>query len=180
MDKDIELLKRISKGDEESFRQLYELTHKEVYFFLFRLFHDKDAAEDTLIETFTEVWKSAKNFKGKARILTWIIGIAKNLAMNKLKKDRTHESIDDFPNISNSANPTAESFERQRLLKEAMSSLSVKHREVLDLVFYHEMTYQEVSEVLNAPLNTVKTRVFYAKEALRKTLSHMGVKRDDI
>jgi RNA polymerase sigma-70 factor (ECF subfamily) len=179
-DKDLELLRRISCGDKEAFRELYDLTHKKVYFYLYRLLRGRQAAEDILIETYTEVWKGAKNFKGKARATTWIIAIARNLGMNELRKFKDHNNIEDFPNLSNGHPQDIEQLDRQRFLKEAMLSLSIKHREILDLVFFHEMTYPEVSEILSIPVNTVKTRVYYAKEALREVLGRMGVNRDEL
>jgi RNA polymerase sigma-70 factor (ECF subfamily) len=177
---DLELLKQISAGDEEAFRRLYDLTHRKVYFYLYRLVHGKQTAEDILIETYAEVWKCASKFRGDSRATTWIMGIARNLAMNELGKSKKHENIDDFPNLSDGVMPDPEPMDRQRLIQEAMSKLTLKHREVLDLVFFCEMTYEEVSRVLEIPVNTVKTRVFYAKETLRNVLSSMGIKRDDL
>jgi RNA polymerase sigma-70 factor (ECF subfamily) len=177
---DLELMRRISGGDEEAFRELYDLTHKKVYFYLYRLVHGKQTAEDILVETYTEVWRSAKKFRGHSKATTWIMGIARNLAMNELGKFRRHDNIDDFPNLSNGVMPDPEPMDRQRLLKEAMIKLPTKHREILDLVFFHDMTYPEVSQMLDIPVNTVKTRVFYAKETLKNALSSMGVKKDDL
>ncbi len=179
-DRDLELLKRLSEGDEDAFRQLYDTTHKKIYFYLYRLLKDRETAEDIIVETYTEVWRGAKNFRGDSRATTWIMSIARNLAINHFKKVKTHGNIDDFPNLSNNIMPDAEPLDRQRLLTEAMSRLSTKHREILDMVFLHEMNYQEVSEVLGIPVNTVKTRVFYAKDGLRDVMGNMGVSRDDI
>ncbi|NWF93648.1 MAG: sigma-70 family RNA polymerase sigma factor [Syntrophaceae bacterium] len=173
-------MRKISEGDEEAFRRLYEATHKKVYFYLYRLLRRRAMAEDVMVETYTEVWRGAKHFKGRSKVTTWMMGIARNLAMNELRKVREHEKIDDFPNLSGGPAPDTEGSDRRRLLKEAMAGLSINHREILDLVFFHEMTYQEVSEVLDIPVNTVKTRVFYAKEALREILSRMGVSRDEV
>jgi RNA polymerase sigma-70 factor (ECF subfamily) len=61
-----------------------------------------------------------------------------------------------------------------------MDMLSDKHRDVLDYVFYQQMTYQEIADILDISENTVKTRVFYAKAALRKAIGKLGVKRDEI
>jgi RNA polymerase sigma-70 factor (ECF subfamily) len=109
-----------------------------------------------------------------------MIGIARNLAMNELGKFKKHDNIDDLPDLSNGVIPDAGPMDRQRLLKEGMLRLSIKHREILDLVFFHEMTYQEVSQMLDIPVSTVKTRVFYAKETLKNALSRMGVKKNDL
>lgn len=179
--KDFELMKRISEGDENAFKELFEETHKKVYSYLFRLFKDKNLTEDTLVDTYTEVWRNSGHFRGEARLLTWIIGIARNLAMNKFKELKFHECIDDLPNIlTYSFSPETEITEKRALIKEALSKLSIKHREVLDLVFFQEMTYKEVSKILKIPVNTVKTRVFYAKEELKNILKKMGVRENEI
>ncbi len=180
-ERDFELIKKLSEGDQIAFKELYEETYEKVYFYLFRLFKEKSLAEDVIVETYTEVWINAKNFRGEARLLTWIIGIARNIAMNKLKKLQFHESIDNFPDIPDKRNyPETELNGNKELIQKAMMMLSLKHREVLDLVFFQEMTYKEVSVILQIPVNTVKTRVFYAKEELKKIISRMGVRKDEI
>ncbi len=112
-DEGLKLLKGVSRGDEEAFRKLYDLTHKKVYFHLYRLLKGKEAAEDVLVETYTEVWRGAKNFKGKSMVSTWIMGIARNLAMNELRKFKYHEDIENFPNLSNGTTPETEDFDKQ-------------------------------------------------------------------
>lgn len=176
--KDFELMKRISKGDEHAFKELFEETHKKVYFYLFRLFKDKNLAEDILIDTYTEAWRNARNFRGESRLLTWIIGIARNLAMNRFKKTHYFERIDDFPDIPDQKN--SQEIGIGNVIQKAIEELSLKHREVLDLVFFQEMTYKEVSELLKIPVNTVKTRVFYAKKELKNILEKMGVRKNEI
>lgn len=174
------LLRKVSKGDEEAFKQLYDLTHKKVYFYLYRLLKGKESTEDILVETYTEVWRCAKNFRGESMVTTWIISIARNLAINELRKVKSHNNVDQFPNLLDGTVQDTEHFDKKRIFKKAMLALSIKHREILDLVFFHEMTYQEVSAMLGIPINTVKTRVFYAKEALREILNQMGIKRDEL
>jgi RNA polymerase sigma-70 factor (ECF subfamily) len=181
-EKDIgfDLIKDVSRGDEAAFRQLYDQTYGRVTFYLQRLVSDESIIEDILVETYAAVWKGARRFKGKSRVTTWIIGIARNLAMKEIKKRKVHANLDDYPNLPNGSSPDPELFDRPALIKNAMSKLAPKHREVLDLVFFHEMTYPEVAKLLDVPVNTVKTRVFYAKDALRETFKHMGVKEDDL
>jgi len=175
-----DLLKRVVDGDEDAFRHLYELTHKKVFFYLYRLLKDKEASEDIMVETFTEVWRGAKNFRDESSVSTWIIGIARNLAMNELKRTRRHEDIDNHPYIADGNITDTGAYDRRRLLRKALSNLSARHQEILNLVFYQEMDYLEVSRLLDIPVGTVKTRVFYAKKALLGILNQMGVKRDEI
>jgi len=176
-----ELLKKVSYGDEEAFRRLYDLTCDKIAFYLQNLLRDKTLIDDVLVETFTAVWKSAGSFKGKSKVTTWIIGIARNLAMKQLKKTKLYENIDNYPYISNGALSVEESLDRQTTVNKAMSQVSAKHREVLDLVFFHDMNYPEISRLLDIPVNTVKTRVFYAKDSLRDILEQTGgLNKDDI
>ena len=179
-DPGFELLKAVSQGDEEAFRRLYDQTYGMVAFYLQRLLRDKTLVEDVSVETYTAVWKGARSFRSESRVTTWIIGIARNLAMKELKKRKIHESLDDHIDISNGSLPDPEVADRPTLVRAGMSKLAHKHREVLDLVFFHDMTYPEISSLLDVPVNTVKTRVFYAKDALKDTLRHMGVTEDDI
>jgi RNA polymerase sigma-70 factor (ECF subfamily) len=177
---ELDLLKRVSNGDETAFRKLYDQTYGVVKFYLKRQIRDESLIDDVLVETYAAVWKGAGNFKGKSKVTTWIIGIARNLAFKELRKVKYHENIDDYRDIANGTIPNAEPLDRRRILKKAIGGLTTKHREVLDLVFFHEMTYPEVSALLGIPVNTVKTRIFYAKSALKKRFKKMGITNDDI
>jgi len=179
-DRDQTLLRRAGAGDDEAFRELYELHHRRVYFFLFRMLGEKTAAEDILVEAFTAAWRQARSFQGRSSVTTWILGIARNLANNDLRSRRDHESIDDHHHLPADAVPGLEHSDRARVIAAALQRLSAKHREALDLVFYHELKYGEIAELLGIPTGTVKTRVLHAKEALRGVLTQMEVSRDAI
>jgi len=174
------LLRQVAQGDQEAFQKLYEQTARRIYFYLYRILQDESLAEDVQMEVYTQVWKGAGNFKGRSKATTWMFGIARNLAMNELRKKRHHANIDDYAHLPDQRQPDMEAPDRQRVLKEAMSRLSSKHREVLDFVFYQQMNYQEIADILDVSVNTIKTRVFYAKDAMRKAMEGMGVTKDDI
>ncbi len=175
------LIKRVARGDRHAFNEFYQLTHKGVYRYLYRMLRCEQMAEDVLIETYAEVWRSAGRFRGASRALTWVIGIARNLAMNLFRKKRVNEldidSLHDQPAVQTHR---AEDTERAELIARAIDLISPDHREVLDLVFFQGITYKEISQLIGIPVNTVKTRVFYAKEELRDALKDMGVKKDDL
>jgi RNA polymerase sigma-70 factor (ECF subfamily) len=126
------------------------------------------------------VWKGAARFRGRSKVKTWIFGIARNLAMNELRKNRHHANIDDYQHIADDGQPNPEDADRRRFLLKAMNMVSDKHREVLDHVFFQQMNYQEIADLLGISVNTVKTRVFYAKSALRNVLDELGVTQDEI
>ena len=175
------LIKDISRGAEDAFKELYEATCKKVFRYLFMLTNNQQMAEDVLIETYTEVWRSAKKYKGHSKVLTWIIGIARNLAMNEFRKGRIKECEMDedvaYPPDQFSGCVEAETSE---ILEKALGQLPVKHREVFDLVFLQGMRYEDISKIMDIPVNTIKTRVFYAKEKLKNILKAMGFVRDDL
>jgi RNA polymerase sigma-70 factor, ECF subfamily len=180
VDVDFELLSRAVRGEEKAFRALYDRTHAKIYFYLYRFLGDPGKTEDVLMETYTEVWRNGRKFRGASRVTTWMIAIARNLAINELKRWKAHDDIDDHGELANGQTADPDCWDRQRVVREAMDGLSGKHREVLDLVFYHEMDYKEVAEVLRVPVNTVKTRVFYAKEAMKEILRAKGVQANDL
>jgi RNA polymerase sigma-70 factor (ECF subfamily) len=176
-----ELVKAVPEGNEDAFRQLYEITNKKVYNYLYRLTHDQQKAEDLLMETFTEVWKSAKGFRAESRGLTWMIGIARNRAMNsfragKIREEDIDEHLEDPPTqIQN-----YEGAETAVIIEDALNRLPSTHREILDLIFLQGIVYEDVARITGIPLNTVKSRVFYAKEKLKNIFVSMGIEKDDL
>ena len=173
------IVKDISEKKEDSLRQLYDITHRRVFQYLYRLTNNYQMAEDMMIDTYTEVWKSAKRFRGESKVLTWIIGISRNLAMNEFRKKRFNE----LELEKNESNPpeqfnTCAQAEAIKILKDAINKLNPTHREVLDLLFLQEMSYEDIAMITNIPVNTVKTRVFYAKEKLRNILNSKGITKD--
>jgi RNA polymerase sigma-70 factor (ECF subfamily) len=164
-------LKLIAKGNEAAFTHLYQATSKSIFFYLFRFLQDRDAAEDVMVEVFTAVWKGAARFEGRSKVTTWLFGIARNQALQALRKQRHHDALEDHEDLADSEAPALdESLADRESVQRALQQISPKRREVLDLVFFHNMAYGEIAELLGIPVNTVKTRVYYAKEALKHAL----------
>ncbi len=180
---DLELLRRTAAGDKEAFRELYESTHEKVFYYLVRLI-GRDRAEDMLTETYLQVWKSSGNFQGRSKVTTWIISIARNLSLKEIKKNSRYQPYEDLDLVNNNSTwATDEEMEarsRKKVVKQALSQLGPKHQEVLDLFFFHQRTYQEISEIMDISINTVKSRIFYAKEQLQGILGEMGIERHEI
>lgn len=168
-----ELFQQVSVGDRKAFHELYLLTHEQVYSYLFRYLQDRDLVDDVLMDTYVEVWKNASKFKYQSRVTTWIVGIARNLAMNHYRRTRKLEELTE--EHSSLAMYYDDDSDLNSLLSKALGRLPENHREVLGLVLLPEFTYQQISDVLEIPLNTVKSRIYYAKGALKKVLTDMGV-----
>ena len=165
------LIGRIASNDRDAFAQLYNAINRRVYFYILGMVKDESVAQDIMADTFVEVWKSASKFEGRSKALTWIIGIARNLALRFFKKTKKFENIDDYQQLSDkNAEEFTERFAEIEDLKAGLEKLSWKHREVLHLAFFEGFSYEEISRMLSVPVNTIKTRVFHAKKALRQLL----------
>lgn len=168
------LLAKVAQKDVNAFEALYRLLSQPVFNYLFRLLNNRQSAEDILVEVFTVVWNKAVNFKGKSRVKTWIFGIARNLAFNEMRKKKplNYDFIDDTLKDEDSRKQVTR-FEDRDQVQKAILKLSEKHREILDLVFFQEFKYALIAELLDIPVNTVKTRVYHAKTALKQQLLKM-------
>jgi len=180
---DSELLERIAGGDREAFKTLYGRYVRQVFSFTFKLTGDSKMTEEVANDVFFDVWKGAGGFQGRSAVSTWIFGIAHNKSMNALRK-KTPDPVDpeEFVRVANpdaGAEEIVERKDRSERIKKALNELSPDHRTVLELAFFEGMSYQEIAEVMGCPVNTVKTRMFYAREKLRETLAKHGISQED-
>jgi RNA polymerase sigma-70 factor (ECF subfamily) len=175
---DAALLKAVAGKDRGAMLVLYARHHARVYRFLLRLTNDTPLAEELVSDVFFAVWHDAAKFADKSEVSTWMLAIARHKAFSALKR-RPHERLTD--EIVNSIVDPAESVEvmiergdRRAAIQACLRRLSPDHREVIDLVYYHEKTVEEVAEITGVPKNTVKTRMFYARKYLAKLLKTTG------
>jgi RNA polymerase sigma-70 factor (ECF subfamily) len=175
------LLGAIAAGDRPSLQALYSRHKVRVFRYVLRLIGDAATAEDITSEVFLEVWRQADTFKAKSRVSTWILGVARYKALSALRR-RPKEPVDE--RAANMVTDDAEDpeamvqrEERGMIVRTCLSKLSVIHREVLDLVYYHEKSVKEVAEIVGVPESTVKTRMFYARKRMEAMLESAGVNR---
>jgi len=173
------LLEQTAQGDRAAFARLYKETNHRVKVYLYRLVQDRNCIDDILVETYIQIWKNSQGFQGRSKALSWMIGIARNLALKEIGKKKYHEDIADHPEIE-AAGINLEAGDRKKVFSRALARLSPKHREILDLAFYQDLAYREIAQILNISESTVKTRVFYAKASLKKALARMGIDSDDL
>ncbi len=171
---DLEVLKRIADGDKRGLETLYNRHSGRTFKFLFRLTANRSAAEDLTHDVFLEVWKSAKRFEGRSSVATWILSIARYKALDSIRKQRTLAEHDQPARAEPSPEITAMQLSSSDYMRECLTALSQEHREIIDLVYYHEKSVKEVSEILGIPEATVKTRMFYARKKLKEMLLAVG------
>lgn len=175
------LIGRIAKGDKLAMQVLYARHHVRVYRFVLRLLGDPTKAEDLISEVFLDVWRQAGRFEGKSQVTTWLLAIARFKALSLLRK-RSEEELDDetaasLQDSDDDPEVAAQKKDKGEILRRCMNALSPDHREIIDLVYYHEKTVEEVAEIVGIPENTVKTRMFYARKRLAELLKAAGVDR---
>jgi RNA polymerase sigma-70 factor (ECF subfamily) len=178
---DSELLAEVATGDQPTFERIYRLYEKRVYQYALTLVNDQTMAENIVAETMIAVWRGAGTFARTSRVSTWIFGIARHKALDALRatgRRQRETDIQDMVDLPAQDTPFEEMQRKQMqsLTQRALSTLSREHQEVLRLVFYEELPYDEIAVLLSIPTNTVKTRVFYAKQQLKRQLERLGQK----
>ena len=166
-----------SSTDLQAFEALYRRYEKRVYNYVYLLARNASLAEEVVADTMIAVWRGARGFSAGSRVSTWILGIARHKAIDALRRssrERDAVPLEDAPEaIDPQASPSLQATraEEATLLRKALSALSPEHQEVLRLVFFEELPYEDIARLLAIPLNTVKTRVFYAKQQLKLRLA---------
>jgi RNA polymerase sigma-70 factor (ECF subfamily) len=178
---DLELINRIAEDDKLAMQVLFARHNVRVYRFVLRLVGDEGHAEDIVNETFVGVWRDADRFEGNSQVSTWIMAIARFKALSSLRR-RKEAALDDvkaaaIPDTADDPETAIQNKDRIAILRRCMSHLSRDHREILDLVYYHEKSMDEVAAIVGVPCNTVKTRAFHARKQLSKLLQQAGVDR---
>jgi RNA polymerase sigma-70 factor (ECF subfamily) len=178
---DRELVDRVAKGDRAALRLLFMRHHARVYRFVVRQTGSEMVADDVANEVFLELWKQAPGFEGRSEVSTWLLGIARFKALSALRK-RKEEQIDDdeaaaVPDDSDTPEVLAMKEDKSAALRRMIDALPQEHRIVIDLAYYHGKSVTEIGEVLDIPVATVKTRMFYARKKLGEALKAAGYDR---
>jgi RNA polymerase sigma-70 factor (ECF subfamily) len=175
------LIGRIARGDRLAMQVLFARHHVRVYRFVLRLLRDEMAAEDVIGDVFLDVWRQASRFEGRSAVSTWLIAIARFKALSQLRKRRddgldaeTAESIED---AADDPERSVTKQDKGEKLRKCLECLSPDHREIIDLVYYHEKSVEEVARIVGIPENTVKTRMFYARKKLGELCRMAGIDR---
>jgi RNA polymerase sigma-70 factor (ECF subfamily) len=181
---DHELLVAISARDQSAMEELFDRHQDKVYRFICRTFKDEGLAEDITAETFCEVWRAAAaTFKGQARDSTWLLAIARNLAISVLRR-KSEQALDESAALSledGADNPEVAAAKKQRdaIVARCLNALSAPHRELIEFFYFQDKSIAEVAELMGIPVNTVKTRMFRARNLIGQMLKGYGIGRFD-
>src|SRR5215813_7940661 len=177
---DVSLVRSIAAGDKHAMQILFVRHNVRVFRFVLRLVGNNSAAEDLVSEVFLDVWRQAGRFQGRSQVTTWLLAIAHNKALSTLRRRSTEELDDEATAVEDPEdNPevTVQNRQKTELLLKCLRQLSSAHREMIDLVYYHEKSIDEVAEIAGVPPNTVKTRLLYARKRIAGLMAAQGIDR---
>lgn len=179
-------IKQVKKGDQEAFEDVVAFYQHKVYQICYRMLGNVHEAEDIAQEAFIRAFINIDSYDEQRKFSTWLYRIATNLAIDRLRKKKPDYYLDaevkgteGLTMYSQLAAEQAlpeeevESLELQSYIQKEIMALPPKYRSVIALRYLDEMPLSEISEILDIPIGTVKTRIHRGREALRKRLRHV-------
>lgn len=180
---DVRLAMLARKGDQRAFAEIVELYKDKIFHLAYRMLNNRHEAEDVVQETFLRVFRNLDRYDENLKFSTWIYRIGTNLCIDRLRKRKPSYSLDAEINDqdgtdgysmipSDDRTPESEMLlsETQRIIHESIESLPAKYKTIMLLRYIQDLSLQEISDVLDLPVTTIKTRVHRGREFLRKKL----------
>lgn len=175
------LIARIARKDQAAMEALYLRHNVRVFRFLVRLVRNPDLAEDLAGDVFLDVWRQAGQFEARSSVSTWLLSIARFKALSSFRRKSPEtsdpETTEEIEDEADTPEISLQKVSKAQALRLCVERLSREHREVVDLVYYHEKKVDEVAAILGIPEATVKTRMFYARKRLSEILREAGIDR---
>ena len=179
-------IKKVLKGDQNAFAEIVELYQHQLYQICYRMLNNKHEAEDIAQEAFMRAYVNLHTFDQQRKFSTWLYRIATNLCIDRIRKKkpdyhldaevRGAEGLNMYSSIASDDQLPEEELMRmevQERVQYEISRLPDKYRAAIVLKYIEELPLAEISEILDLPLGTVKTRIHRGREALRKQLSNL-------
>lgn len=171
---DLALVTACLAGDKSAFDEIVERHQRSVYQVCFRFVNNHEDASDCAQETFVRAWKGLQHFKGQAALSTWLYRIAVNVSLNRVSTRRPEAEpidVDRLVDLTTEApGGSLRREERARAVRQAIKELPDKQRATLILRTYHDLSHQEIAEILGSSVGAVKANFFHALANLKKIL----------
>jgi len=175
-----QLIDAIAGGSEDALCNFYQAYSNKIYNFAYRRLNDATDAGDVLNQVMLDVWRQAGRFEGRSHVLTWVLGITYHKTIDTLRKRNRHhaEELDGNDTIDDDC-PTAldalANCENAEILRKCLEKLPDSQRHVVHLAFFEDISYAEISVIVDCPEGTVKSRIYHAKQALKRCLATLGI-----
>lgn len=181
-DDDAQLIERVAERDRPAFETLFHRYYRRLFGFVYRLTRRPELVEEVVSDVLFTVWRDASRFDGRAKLSSWILGIAYRKALKAIEIDgrgrrgaQAVELADQRPDRAPGPESLMAAREASSALGRALAELSPEQRAVVELTYFDGLSYNEIARILDCPTNTVKTRMFHARKRLRATLPALGV-----
>jgi len=171
--RDQELLTRVAARDREAFKQLYHIYHRRLTRFLMRLTRHPEIAEEIINDTLWIVWRKAPEFRHGSLVSTWIFGIAYRRGLKTLQRQPPPACDIDDDSEAVADDDVQPAYERSDWLERALAQLPINQRAVLELAYYLGHSCEEIGEIMDCPVNTVKTRMHKARLKMKMLLRRL-------
>ncbi len=176
------LLARIALGDQSALAELYDASSARVFGLAMKILGDHAAAEETTLDVYTQVWRRISTYDAERGTPgSWLMTLAKHRAIDRFRSSYLErgrhvplEQAAELPGREDTPEQYSAGLERQRLVQQALASLSVEQRQAIALAYYWGMSQSEIAEQLKLPLGTVKTRMRLGMIKLREGLAPYG------
>jgi RNA polymerase sigma-70 factor, ECF subfamily len=179
-------IKQVIKGDQDAFAEIVEIYSNSIFQLGYRMLGNRHEAEDIAQEAFIRAYVNIKSFNQDLKFSTWLFRIATNLCIDRIRKKKPDYYLDaevsgtdgltmysQLPSNSPLPENELESLELQETVQKEILKLPEKYRSVIVLKYMEELSLNEISEILDMPLGTVKTRIHRGREALRQQLRYV-------
>jgi RNA polymerase sigma-70 factor (ECF subfamily) len=179
-------IKQVIKGDQDAFGEIVEIYKNSVYQLSYRMLGNKQEAEDIAQEAFIRAYVNINSFNQDLKFSTWLFRIATNLCIDRIRKKKPDYYLDaevfgtegltmysQIPANAPLPETELESLELQETVQKEILKLPEKYRSAIVLKYIEELSLNEISEILDLPLGTVKTRIHRGREALRQQLRYV-------
>ncbi|WP_144394181.1 RNA polymerase sigma factor [Pleionea sediminis] len=176
-----ELLNRINHSrDKLAMSEIYQRYRSRLGSFLMNMLSDSALVDEVYNDTMMVVWRKAMTFQETCKVSTWIYSIAFRTGL-KARSRSQRFSFEECDENMEQKNPSDQlRYESQQLLTKALSELSPEHRAAVDLAYFQGYNYQEIAEITDSVESTIKTRIYYARQKLKQTISRFNLKLSDM
>ena len=174
MSMETELILQAQRGSNDAFSRLVALYGKRIYYAAYSFLHNVDDAADIVQEVFLRAFRNISSFDTSRSFYPWLYRIARNLCINTVKRASRRDTPLPAEELiaSGTRDPAAELLRNEEVeeLRSALTRLSDKHREILDLKTFQDCSYAEIAEILDIPIGTVMSRLYAARSKLKELL----------
>ncbi len=179
MKEDLDLLRQISEGHDAAMEVFFRKYSPVVYRYALKSSGDTALANEVLNDVMLDVWKKPLRFEAKSKLSTWLISITRFKLIDRYRQNKRHFSDELDEKIVDETIQTGdeliEAAQNAKFVKQCMDGLAQVQKEIMHLAFFEELSYPEIAIIVDCPEGTVKSRVYHAKEALKKCLNQFSL-----